>query len=112
MRFTLREKQTPTTPVAGFSSYPGVTMPARYDAHISRRDAAHLARVDPHVISLWATQGWKDPDTGERRRLDVADRDWRGRPLYRYSDVVAAEAATRNSARGRPRTRPPAAQAA
>lgn len=80
-------------------------MTPRYDAHITRAEAAAAARVDPHVISLWATQGWKDPATGERRRLEVVDRDWRGRPHYRYGDVVAAEAATRRNKRGRPRTR-------
>lgn len=81
-------------------------MPSGYDAHITRQQAATAAGVDPHVISLWATQGWKDPATGQRRRLEVVDRDWRGRPFYRYGDVVTAEAATRRNNRGRPRTRP------
>ncbi|MEU4558546.1 hypothetical protein AB0F72_09150 [Actinoplanes sp. NPDC023936] len=89
-----------------------MTVPAGLDAHLSRQDAAHAAQVDPHVISLWASQGWRDPATGERRRLDVVHRDWRGRPYYRYGDVVAAEAATRQNKRGRPRTRPPVTQAA
>ncbi len=91
--------------VAGHSLFPGVTMTPHYDAHINRADAAHAARVDPNVITLWTRQGWKDPDTGQRRYLEVAARDWRGRPQYRYGDIMAAEAATRASKRGRPRTR-------
>jgi hypothetical protein len=78
-------------------------MPAGMDAQISRQDAAHLARVDPQVISMWAYQGWVDPATGERRKLEVVARDWRKRPFYRYGDVMDAEAATRTSRSGRPR---------
>lgn len=96
-----------TFPVAGPSPFPGVFMPSGMDAHISRQDAAHLAGVDPQVISMWAYAGWKDPTTGERRRLEVVDRDWRKRPFYRYGDVMAAEQATRRSAKGRPRQQRP-----
>lgn len=89
--------------VAGPSPFPGVFMPSGMDAHVSRQDAAHLAGVDPQVISMWAYAGWKDPGTGVRRRLEVVDRDWRKRPFYRFGDVMDAEKATRRSARGRPR---------
>ncbi len=78
-------------------------MPSGMDAHITRQDAAHLAHVTPQVISMWAYNGWIDPATGERRKLEVVARDWRSRPCYRYGDVVAAEKAVRNSSRGRPR---------
>lgn len=92
-----------TFPVAGPSPFLGVYVPSAMDARVSRQDAAHLAGVDPQVISMWAYTGWKDPSTGERRRLEVVDRDWRKRPLYRYGDVMAAEKATRRSPKGRPR---------
>ncbi len=83
-------------------------MPSGMDAHLSRQDAAHAARVDPQVISMWAYQGWIDPATGERRKLQVIARDWRNRPFYRYGDVLAAEAATRTSSKGRRRRPQPA----
>lgn len=78
-------------------------MLAGLDAHVSRQDAALAAHVDPQVVSMWAYAGWIDPTTGERRKLQVVARDWRKRPLYRYGDVLEAERATRNSAKGRPR---------
>jgi hypothetical protein len=83
-------------------------MASALDAHISRQDAARAARVDPQVISMWAYAGWVDPETGERRKLEVVKRDWRKRPFYRYGDVLEAEKATRNSAKGRPRKARPA----
>jgi hypothetical protein len=65
--------------------------------------AAHAAGVKGSTVAMWASRGWSDPDDGERRTLEVAGRDWRGRPLYRYADVMAAEQATRR--RGRKRDR-------
>ena len=74
------------------------------DALLTRDLAAHAAQVKPSSVAMWASRGWVDPGTGERRKLEPADRDWRGRPLYRYGDVMAAESATRR--RGRSRTGP------
>jgi hypothetical protein len=71
-------------------------------ARLLNRDlAAYAAGVKPSAVAMWASRGWVNPATGQRRFLEVADRDWRGRPLYRYLDVMAAEQATRR--RGRPR---------
>lgn len=72
-------------------------MPADMDAPLTRDLAATAAGVDPSVISMWAYRGWIDPDTGERRKLEVVGRDWRNRPQYRHGDVMAAERATRRS---------------
>ena len=71
------------------------------DALIHTDLAAHAAGVSESTIGMWAARGWIDPSTGERRKLEVADRDWRNRPLYRYADVMAAEQATRRRGRRR-----------
>ncbi len=71
------------------------------DRLLHRDVAAHAASVSPTTISIWASRGWVDPSTGERRVLEVAERDWRGRPLYRHADVLAAEQATRRRGRKR-----------
>lgn len=85
---------------AGLSSFTGVTVNERI-AHLPRDVAAHAAGVSPETVKKWASRGWVDPDTGERRTLPVAGRDWRGHPLYRYTDVMAAERATRRRGRKR-----------
>ena len=74
------------------------------DARLTRDLAAHAAEVKPSTVAMWASRGWVDPGSGERRKLEPVAYDWRGRPLYRYGDVMAAESATRR--RGRPRTGP------
>jgi hypothetical protein len=63
--------------------------------------AAYAAGVKPSTVAMWASRGWVDPDSGERRRLEPAGRDWRGRPLYAYADVMAAERGTRRRGRRR-----------
>lgn len=71
-------------------------------AGLLTRDLAALAAgVKPSAVAMWASRGWVDPATGERRKLEPASRDWRGRPLYRYGDVMAAEQATRRRGRQR-----------
>ena len=73
------------------------------EPRLSRELAAHAAGVKVSTIAMWVSRGWADPATGERHTLEVAARDWRGRPLFRYADVMAAEKATRR--RGRKRDR-------
>ena len=68
---------------------------------LTRDLAAHAAGVSGSTIARWASRGWNDPATGKRHVLEVADRDWRKRPLYRYADVMAAEKATRRRGRRR-----------
>lgn len=94
---------TPLTPVvAGSSSFPGVTVDdASTEPRLTRDLAAHAAGVTASTVAMWASRGWVDPITGERRKLEVAARDWRGRPLFRYADVMAAEQATRRRGRQR-----------
>lgn len=54
--------------------------------------AAGLPDVSRHLIGMWVRHG----------KLNV--KGHRGRsPLYRWGDIVAVEAATRMSNRGRPR---------
>lgn len=91
-----------TLVVAGSSSFTGVTVNDHPDdARLTRDLAAHAADVKPSTVAMWASRGWVDPVTGERRKLEVAARDWRGRPLFRYTDVMAAEQATRRRGRKR-----------
>ncbi len=71
------------------------------DRLLHRDLAAHAVNVSGSTVAMWASRGWKDPATGGHRKLEVADRDWRGRPLYRYADVLAAEQATRRRGRRR-----------
>jgi hypothetical protein len=68
---------------------------------LTRDLAAHAAGVSGSAVAMWASRGWTDPCTGEHHVLEVADRDWRKRPLYRYADVMAAERATRRRGRRR-----------
>lgn len=68
---------------------------------LTRDLAAHAAGVSGSTVAMWASRGWHDPATGEHRLLEVAERNWRNRPLYRYSDVMAAEQATRRRGRRR-----------
>ncbi len=86
--------------VVGLSSFPGVTVDDQ-PVLLPRDIAAHAAGVQPDTVKKWTTRGWVDPDTGQRRFLKVADRDWRGNPLYDYPDVMAAEKATRRRGRKR-----------
>jgi DNA-binding transcriptional MerR regulator len=58
---------------------------------LSTVEAATCARVEPGVVRTWAHRGLLQP----------VDRDARGRPLYRLSDVVAVERSTRLGAWGR-----------
>lgn len=76
-------------------------MPPDFDALIDRETAAHAANVKPSAIAMWVSRGWVDPDTGSRRYLAAAGRDWQGRHLYRYADIAAAERATRRRGRRR-----------
>jgi hypothetical protein len=52
-------------------------------------EAAEAARVKANVVHNWRYRG----------RLQVADRDRQGRPLFRAIDVIRAEKATREKAR-------------
>ena len=72
-----------------------------FEALIDRDTAAYAAKVKPSAIGMWVSRGWKDPDTGERRKLERRGTDWQGRHLYRYGDVMAAERATRRRGRQR-----------
>ena len=76
-------------------------VPVNGDALLRKDVAAHAAGVSVSTVAMWASRGWTDPDTGQLHNLQVADRDWRGRPLYRYADVMAAEKATRRRGRRR-----------
>ncbi len=92
-------KPRSTTQVPGLFACPAEVF---VGDHLMHRDlAAHAAKVTPSTVAMWASRGWKDPATGERRKLEVADRDWRGRPLYRYLDVMRAEQQTRRRGRQR-----------
>jgi len=52
-------------------------------------EAAEAAQVNRNVVDNWRYRG----------KLEVAERDRRGRPLYRALDVIRAEKATRERAR-------------
>lgn len=71
------------------------------DVLLTRDIAAHAAGVKPSSITMWTSRGWLDPVTGQRRKLDVVRHDWRGRALFRYTDVMLAEQATRRRGRKR-----------
>jgi hypothetical protein len=61
--------------------------------------AAKRMGVSRQVVNYWRTSG----------RLPVADKDDKGRPLYRWGDVLEAERQTRrtaNSSRNPNRRRP------
>jgi hypothetical protein len=65
---------------------------------LTTAQAAEIAHVRPSAITNWVKRGYLLA-TGERAYLPVADRDDRGRPLYRFLDVAKAERATRARAR-------------
>lgn len=52
-------------------------------------EAAEAAQVTPNVVHNWRYRG----------RLEVANRDRNGRPLFRAIDVIRAEKVTRERAR-------------
>lgn len=62
------------------------------------KDAAEAFHTTINVILMWRNRGWTEAD-GERKTLPVADTDSRGRPLYRWRDLLKAEAGTRQSRR-------------
>lgn len=66
------------------------------DALVTARDAADRFHTSIPVILMWRNRGWTDAD-GDKHRLKVARRDDRGRPLYRWSDLLAAERGARQS---------------
>lgn len=77
-------------------------MSPNFNAGLSRAQAALAASVSPATVSMWALRGWTNRD-GTQQSLTVVGRDSRGGRLYRYGDILAAEAATRrnpNSRRG------------
>lgn len=59
------------------------------DQLITTADASYCAGVTVAAIRKWVQRG----------HLPVADRDPRGRPLFRWIDVAKAEHATREHAR-------------
>lgn len=59
--------------------------PEKLVQQISTAEAAHLAGVKISTIRKWVQRG----------HLPVADRDLRGRPLFKWIDVAKAEHATR-----------------
>lgn len=65
------------------------------DALLTAREAAGRFHTSIAVILMWRNRGWVEG--GERRTLAVADEDWRGRPLYRWGDLLDAERGTRQS---------------
>lgn len=75
-------------------------MTPNLEAGLTRAQAALAASVPPATVSMWALRGWVDPD-GATRRLTVVGTDRRGGRLYRYGDILAAEAATRNNPNSR-----------
>jgi hypothetical protein len=91
--------QTPTPSRSGFVLFAaGVTMPpgsVNLNAGLTYVEAAGLLGVSPATVAMWALRGW-EASTGERRRLAVVGRRGRSR-LYRYGDLVDAEADTRRS---------------
>jgi len=74
-----------------------------FDTGLPRALAATQAGVNPHVISMWALRGWRDPD-GTHRRLRVVGQDEHGHRLFHLGDILDAERATRHSPNSR-RTR-------
>lgn len=59
-------------------------------------DAARYFQTSIAVVVMWRNQGWLD-EHGQRHHLAIADRDRRNRPLYRLSDLLAAEHGARQS---------------
>lgn len=60
---------------------------------LTTAQAAAGVFVTAATVRRWASDG----------RLQPAARDWRGRPLYAWRDVIGVEHATRSTGRGRPR---------
>lgn len=65
-------------------------------ALLTAREAAGRFHTSIAVILMWRNRGWSDTD-GEQHKLAVAGKDGRGRPVYRWSDLLAAERGTRQS---------------
>lgn len=61
--------------------------PEVLDQLLTTAEAATLAGVSVHTVRQWVSRG----------HLLVADRDARGRPLYRWIDVAKAERFTRDA---------------
>lgn len=74
-------------------------MPTGLDTGVPRKFAADRLGVTPHTISMWVKDGWYDRD-GEHHTVRVVGKAGRGR-LYRWGDLLKAEADTRNSAQSR-----------
>ncbi len=98
---TATTKLRPPTQASELFAHPGVTVLPDFDALIDRDTAAYAAKVKPSSITSWVSRGWKDPETGERRKLERRAVDSVGRHLDRYGDVVAAERATRGRGKAR-----------
>jgi len=65
-------------------------------ALLTAREAAGRFHTSIAVVLMWRNRGWLDED-GQVHTLAVADRDWRGRPLYRWGDLLDAERGSRQS---------------
>lgn len=77
--------------IVGASSWLGVTvaLDPRDERPLDTAAAGQAAWVAEHVIRMWRTRGWFDPQ-GRRKYLPIAACDDRGRPQHRYTDVLAA----------------------
>lgn len=73
--------------------------PVNLDAGLTRAEAARLFGVPPATVSMWALRGWTT-SAGEHRSLTVVGKRGRDR-LYRYGDLVDAEADTRRNPNSR-----------
>ena len=87
---------------------PGVSVPTGPDTPVPRAFAAKRLGVSPHTISMWVQRGWIDRN-GNRRTVHVLGKQGRER-LYRWGDLMDAEADTRRSINSprNPRRRPAA----
>lgn len=105
----LASPKTPTeAPIRGGSGLSvclEVTVPD-HNALVSASVAAEQLRVSIAVVCMWRNKGWIDPESGERRYLEIAGKDGRSK-LYRWGDLLIAERDTRSSPQcRRPRLRP------
>lgn len=74
------------------------------DAGLTCHQAAAALGVRPDQVCQWHTRGWLTP-TGQRRHVRIVGHSGRGR-LYRYGDVVDAEADTRANPRSHRQIQP------